>query len=122
VPLHFTAFLPDYRMLDTPPTPVATLKRARDLALGEGLRWVYTGNLSDWSGGNTWCPRCRSLLIERRGYAVTDWQITPEDLCRTCGEPVPGRFAEAPGRWGNRRTPVHLPMAPPTRAVHGSGR
>ena len=108
VPLHFTAFHPDFRLLDRPPTPPATLARARAIARGEGLRHVYTGNVIDAEGGSTWCARCGALLIERTGYRLGNWGLDGAGRCRTCGETLPGHFEAAPGRWGERRLPVRI--------------
>ena len=73
VPLHFTAFHPDYRMTDVAPTPPATLRRARAIALGNGLHHVYTGNVHDVEGGTTFCPGCHEALVRRDWYVVLDW-------------------------------------------------
>ncbi len=108
VPLHFTAFHPDYRMLDRPPTPPATLTRARRIALGNGLRYVYTGNVHDEAGGSTHCAGCGEVVIGRDWYRLTRWQLDPAGRCASCGAPVPGRFEARPGSWGARRRPVRL--------------
>src|SRR4029077_19751794 len=68
VPMHFPAFHPDFKMLDVAPTPPATLSRARDLALANGVRHAYTGNVHDRHGGATTCPKCGTVLIERDWY------------------------------------------------------
>jgi pyruvate formate lyase activating enzyme len=107
VPLHFTAFHPDFKMLDRPPTPPATLTRARAIGLRNGLRYVYTGNVHDESGGTTYCPRCREPLIGRDWYRLTTWALRT-GRCMHCGTDVPGLFEDRPGRWGPRRLPVHL--------------
>ena len=111
VPLHFTAFHPDWKMRDRPPTPPATLTRAREIALRNGLRYVYTGNVHDCGGGSTWCHGCGELLIERDWYELGRWGLTPEGCCAQCGVQVPGVFAPQPGRWGARRMPVRLHRA-----------
>ena len=108
VPLHFSAFHPDWKMTDRPPTPPATLSRARRLAMRNGLRYVYTGNVHDREGGSTWCHRCGALLIERDWYELGRWGLSPDGGCASCGEPLPGVFAAQPGRWGGRRLPVSL--------------
>jgi pyruvate formate lyase activating enzyme len=108
VPLHFTAFHPDWKMLDKPRTPPATLTRARDRALANGLRFVYTGNVHDPQGGSTWCPGCGACLIERDWYQLGTWQLTDSGTCRKCGTQIPGVFAGAPGNWGARRVAVRL--------------
>ncbi len=108
VPLHFSAFHPDFRMLDLPPTPPATLRAARAAALDAGLHFVYTGNVHDPSGETTSCPSCGETLIERDWYAVLTYRVTPDGACPACGTPVPGRFGAAVGRWGRRSLPVHI--------------
>jgi pyruvate formate lyase activating enzyme len=108
VPVHFTAFHPDYKMLDKGPTPPATLTRARRIALANGLRYAYTGNVQDEEGGSTWCHACGELLIGRDGYVLTAWNVTPEGSCTACGTPCAGRFAARPGSWGARRLPIRL--------------
>ena len=108
VPLHFTAFHPDYRMLDVPPTPASTLRRARRIALANGLRYVYTGNVYDPEGQSTYCHGCGRLLIGRDGYLLTDWNLTPDARCRFCQTPCAGVFEPRPGDWGPRRLPVYM--------------
>jgi pyruvate formate lyase activating enzyme len=108
VPWHFTAFHPDWKMRDVPPTPIATLRHARRLALEHGLRYVYTGNVRDAEGGSTWCHGCGKRLIGRSGYDLTAWELSPEGRCSGCGSACAGVFAAAPGRWGSRRLPVRL--------------
>ena len=108
VPLHFTAFHPDYRLLDAPPTPPATLALARRIAMEKGLRYVYTGNVHDDTGQSTWCHHCGQKLIGRDWYVLSDWNLTPECTCNRCGTPCAGVFAAQPGKWGARRQPVRL--------------
>jgi pyruvate formate lyase activating enzyme len=108
VPLHFTAFHPDYKMLDRPPTPPATLTRARRIGLANGLRYVYTGNVRDLEGGSTRCHACGERLIGRDGYELTAWELTEEGACRRCGTSCAGKFEARPGTWGARRQPVRL--------------
>ena len=107
VPWHFTAFHPEYKMLDKPRTPPTTLTRARAIARARGLRYVYTGNVRDLEGNYTWCPGCGRRLIERDGYELGAWQLK-KNCCADCGFEIAGHFAEQPGHWGNRRLPVHL--------------
>jgi pyruvate formate lyase activating enzyme len=108
VPLHFTAFHPDYQMMDHPPTPPETLTRARRIALQNGLRFVYTGNVHDEEGGSTMCPGCGRRVIGRDWYTLTAWALTGDGHCRHCGARVPGVFSGPPGTWGARRQPVRL--------------
>ncbi|HEX9124658.1 MAG TPA: AmmeMemoRadiSam system radical SAM enzyme [Actinomycetota bacterium] len=108
VPMHFTAFHPDFKMLDRPSTPAPTLTRARTIALASGIRYAYTGNVHDVAGQSTSCHACGSLLIERDGYELGAWSLTVDGRCRTCGTPCAGVFGGEPGRWGARRRPVRL--------------
>ena len=108
VPLHFSAFHPDFRMLDTPSTPPETLTRARAIALNNGLHYCYTGNVHDASGGSTYCPSCGQMLIGRDWYVLGDWHLTEEARCDRCGTEIPGVFEASPGDWGARRVPVRL--------------
>jgi len=108
VPLHFTAFHPDYKMRDVPPTPPATLTRARRIALTNGLRFVYTGNVHDPEGGTTYCPGCGQSVIVRDWYVINRYDLTDEGSCRSCGTSVPGVYDGPAGRWGARRVPVSL--------------
>ena len=108
VPLHFTAFHPDYRMRDRPPTPASTLTRARAIGLANGLRYVYTGNVHDPVGQTTWCHACGEQLIGRDGYTINGWNLTEAGDCSNCGEPCAGVFEADPGHWGSRRQPVAI--------------
>ena len=108
VPLHFTAFHPDFNLLDVAPTPTATLRRARRQARAAGLQFVYTGNIHDPEGQTTVCPACDQSLIGRDGYEITAWQLTPAGHCGGCGTPLPGRFEAEAGRWGSRRQRVRV--------------
>ena len=108
VPVHFTAFHPDYKMLDTPPTPSATLTRARETALANGVRHAYTGNVFDAGGQSTYCPGCGTCVIERDWYRLGEYHLTDAGRCESCGAEVAGVFGAAPGTWGARRLPVRL--------------
>ncbi|GAB4108054.1 MAG: AmmeMemoRadiSam system radical SAM enzyme [Phycisphaeraceae bacterium] len=105
VPLHFTAFHPDFKMKDKPPTPHATLIRAREIGLEAGLKFVYVGNVHDPARESTYCPVCGLLLIERDWYQLGRYEVEGGS-CRNCGTPLPGVFEDSPGRWGRRRLPV----------------
>ena len=111
VPLHFTAFHPDWKMRDIPATPPETLTRAREIGRLAGLRYVYTGNVLDREGGSTWCHACTRLLIERVGYELGEWHITADGRCEPCDTPLPGIFEASVGRWGSRRLPVRFAVA-----------
>jgi pyruvate formate lyase activating enzyme len=108
VPLHFTAFHPDFRMLDRPPTPPMTLRHAREIALANGVRYVYVGNVYDQAAESTYCHECGRLLIGRNWYELTEWSLTADGRCPGCATPCPGVFEPSPGRWGRRRQPVRL--------------
>ena len=108
VPMHFTAFHPDWKMLDTPPTPPATLTRARSIAMQNGVRYAYTGNVHDSEGGSTWCHHCGGLLIERDWYEMGRWGLDAHGKCVKCGTALPGVFEAKPGTWGARRLPVRM--------------
>jgi pyruvate formate lyase activating enzyme len=108
VPWHFSAFHPDYRMLGRPPTPPATLARAREIARAHGLRYVYTGNVHDEAGQSTLCPGCGAVAIGRDWYQLTAWNLDGAGRCRSCGTAVPGVYEGRPGTWGARRRPVRL--------------
>jgi pyruvate formate lyase activating enzyme len=108
VPLHFSAFHPDYKMGDTPATPPATLTRARAIALRAGLHHVYTGNVHDTAGGTTRCPGCQRALIERDWYRIETYRLTDDGHCPDCDAAIPGHFAPYTGQFGNRRIPIAI--------------
>ena len=108
VPLHFTAFHPDWKMRDRPATPAATLRRAREIAIGKGLAYVYTGNVHDSRGGSTYCPACGALVIERDWYALGRYRLDQTGRCLQCSNKIAGVFEGPPGNWGAHRLPVTL--------------
>ncbi len=108
VPLHFTAFHPDWKMMDKAHTPAATLSRARRIAVRNGIRYCYTGNVHDEAGGSTYCHQCAAQLVGRDWYVLTAWALNPEGRCAGCGTPCAGVFETQPGRWGAKRVPVRL--------------
>ena len=89
VPVHFTRFHPQYRLQNLPRTPVATLERAREIAMAEGLQFVYLGNVPGHPGNNTWCPRCQSLLIRRIGMSTEENRLK-QGKCPKCQQAIPG--------------------------------
>ena len=108
VPLHFTAFHPDYKMMDIAHTPASTLTRARKIALAEGLRYVYTGNVHDREGGTTFCPGCAKPVIVRDWYEIRDYSLTPDGRCKHCSTRLPGRYDRFERPWGRKRVPVRI--------------
>jgi pyruvate formate lyase activating enzyme len=111
VPLHFSAFHPDWKMLDTPSTPADTLSRARKIALAGGVRYAYVGNVHDPEGDSTYCHNCGAMLIGRDWYELSTWNLTDDGHCRNCGTACAGVFAGPPGKWGRKRQPVRLTAA-----------
>lgn len=109
VPIHFSAFHPDYKMTDIPPTPSATLRRARDIARRAGLRYVYTGNVHDREGDTTSCPSCGEPVIVRDWYEILDTKLGPSGTCAKCTAAIAGRFGDSVQRFGRRR--VRLMMS-----------
>lgn len=107
-PLHFSAFHPAWHMTDRPPTPPATLTRAREIAREAGLRHVFTGNVRDASGGSTYCHGCGKLLVGRDGFRLTEWNLKPGGVCKFCGTVCAGVFEDTPGTWGARCVPVQI--------------
>jgi AmmeMemoRadiSam system radical SAM enzyme len=105
VPLHLTAFHPDYRTTDRPGTSHQTLVTAREIAVEAGLNYVYLGNVDDPERQSTYCPGCGKLLIARRWHDVGAYELEG-NRCRFCGHTVAGHFADKPGHWGTRRMPV----------------
>ena len=111
VPLHFTAFHPDYKMTDLPHTPAATLTRSREIALREGLRYVYTGNVHDRTGGTTFCPGCAKPVVVRDWHEILRYELTPAGACGHCGAQLPGRFDHFDRQWGRRRVPIRVGLS-----------
>ncbi|MFH1263915.1 MAG: AmmeMemoRadiSam system radical SAM enzyme [Pseudomonadota bacterium] len=106
VPLHFSAAHPDYKMTDIAPTSRMTLKRAWEIARKSGLRYVYTGNVHDVTGGTTFCPKCQEPLVERDWYEIGSYKLTPEGACPSCATKIAGRFKTFKGSFGRKRIPV----------------
>ena len=111
VPLHFTAFHPDWKMLDKAPTPPSTVRAAREIARRVGLRYVYTGNIHDPAGQATYCQGCGGVLIGRDWHDLTAWNLDADGRCRNCGTSCPGVFESRPGHWGRRRLPLRMMVA-----------
>lgn len=108
VPLHFSAFHPDWKMREAPGTPIATLARARQIALSAGLRYVYTGNVHDEPGQSTYCHACGARVIGRDWYEITSWALDDEGCCHSCGARCAGVFEQGHGAWGARRLPLEF--------------
>jgi len=108
VPLHFSAFHPDWRMRNVSPTPPETLKIARQIAMNAGINYIYTGNIYDPVGQATYCSECHAVLIGRNGYNMTTWNLSADGRCDQCDTRCHGVFEAAPGRWGSRRMPLRM--------------
>lgn len=108
VPMHFSAFHPDYKMTDIPATPLSTLQRARKIAIKNGIRYAYIGNAHDVAADSTYCHSCGSRLIERDWYVLGQWALDESGCCVTCGAQCAGIFEEGHGTWGAKRQPVRL--------------
>ena len=108
VPMHFTAFHPDFKMRDRPPTPPETLTRARRIALRNGVRYAYTGNVHDREGDSTTCPGCGTTVIERDWYVLGAFRLTDDGRCTGCGTRIAGIFDGPAGDWGPRRAPIRI--------------
>jgi len=108
IPMHFSAFHPDWKMRDIPATPAKTLTRAREIAINNGVRYAYTGNVHDKAGESTYCPKCGERLIGRDWYTLSDWNLVNGGHCRACNETIAGIFEDKPGTWGAHRQPVRL--------------
>jgi pyruvate formate lyase activating enzyme len=111
IPLHFTAFHPDFKMLDVPPTPPETLRMARRIALERGLRYVYTGNVHDPGGGTTECPGCGAGVVVRDWYDIRRYELTDSGRCVHCGHQISGFYDGPVGTWGRRRMPVQVSIS-----------
>jgi len=111
VPLHFSAFHPDFKMPNVPPTPVATLVRAREIALKAGLHHVYTGNVHHIEGDTSFCPDCHAPLIVRDWYLIKNYRLTADGHCPDCGAAVAGHFAAKAGHFGRQRIPLRMSYA-----------
>jgi len=115
VPLHFSAFHPDYKLRDREGTPASTLHRASAIALAAGLHYVYTGNIHDRTGGTTFCPGCGAALIVRDWYAILDYRIAEGGHCPACGTAIAGRFGVFAKPFGPRRIPIAMGTRPASR-------
>ena len=106
VPQHFSAFHPDFKMLDVPRTPPQTLQRARRIAREAGIHHVYTGNVHDIEGDTTSCHACGERLIVRDWYDLLEYRLDAQGRCPGCETTLAGRFDPAPGRFGRQRLRV----------------
>lgn len=109
IPWHVTAFHPDYKMTDPPPTSVKTLLRAAEIGQEAGLKYVYAGNIPGRVGEyeTTYCPQCRSPLVERYSYVIRRYQVTGRGTCPKCDAVIPGIWAQSPE--GVRRGGLGVP-------------
>ena len=108
VPLHFSAFHPDWKMTDKPHTSKTSLQLARKIALKNGIRYAYVGNVHDKMASSTYCHSCGEILIGRDWYQLSDWNLDTKGRCKSCGEACAGVFAAQPGNWGAQRKPVAM--------------
>jgi len=108
VPMHFSAFHPDWKMLDVEATPHKTLTQARDIALSNGVRYAYVGNVHDFAAESTYCHSCGTRLIGRDWYVLSEWRLTEDGHCLKCGEACQGVFDGPRGDWGAKRQPVRM--------------
>lgn len=109
VPCHFTAFHPDFKMMDTPRTPHATLIRAREIAVQAGIRFAYVGNVHDPTHESTYCPGCGKMVIERDWYELGPYHLDEQGCCTFCSQQIPGIFDDTcPGAWGRKRLPIAI--------------
>ena len=106
VPIHFSAFHPDYKMNDIPGTPIETLSQARRIALDAGLQYVYTGNVHNQEGDTTYCPSCNSAVIVRDWYQIQHYRLDQNGRCADCNTPIAGRFEAFSGQFGRKRIPI----------------
>ena len=108
VPMHFTAFHPDWKMRDIPSTGKDSLLLARNIALRNGVNYAYVGNVHDKSADSTYCHNCGELLVGRDWYVLSQWQLDHKGCCKVCGEKCAGRFEAEPGAWGAKRMSVQI--------------
>ncbi len=108
MPMHFSAFHPDFKMMDIPSTPSSTLTMARNIAMKAGIRYAYVGNVHNKDADSTWCHQCGELLIERDWYELGKWNLDAKGCCKSCGTKVAGVFEAMPGNWGAKRLPVRM--------------
>ena len=108
VPLHFSAFHPDWKMRDKPRTSLQTLQRARSIAIMNGLKYVYTGNVHDREGDTTYCYECGAELIIRDWYKIKAWMFQDRGKCPECNAACAGIFDSEHGVWGAKRMPIQL--------------
>ena len=108
VPSHFSAFHPDFKMLDKGRTPLSTLQRARAIALSHGLNYVYVGNVHDLEGDSTYCPNCHQRVIERDWYQLGEYQVTDDGLCAYCRHSIVGKFSRQKKCFGRKRVPIRI--------------
>ena len=108
IPIHFSAFHPDFKMTDKPRTPPETLLRAREITIKQGLHYVYVGNVHDVKGASTYCPHCHQRVIERDWYQLGDYQLSADGKCLHCGGDIDGRFTSSKKRFGRQRIPIRI--------------
>ena len=108
VPIHFSAFHPDFKMLNSPPTPIRTIQHAREIALKNGLHYAYVGNVYDEKGDSTYCPQCQKKVLARNWYQLGERHLSDDGKCAYCGYQLAGRFASLNNSFGRKRIPVSI--------------
>ncbi len=108
IPLHFSAFHPDYKLMNRPATSHHSLLKAKQIASENGIEYIYLGNVQDSDNASTYCSQCHKKLIGRQHYQLTDWQIDNKGNCVSCGKIIPGKFETTPGNWGNRYERIRI--------------
>jgi len=108
VPIHFTAFHPAWKMMNLPSTPLETLVRARNIAIKNGVRYAYTGNIHNIEGDSTYCHQCHKCIIKRDWYEIVDYQLTHDGKCKFCNTQCSGVFEGPPGTWGQKQQPINI--------------
>ncbi len=118
VPMHFTAFHPDFKMRDKPPTPPETISRARAIAMNAGIKYAYVGNVLNLAEQSTYCPGCGEMLIERDHYTLGRFRIV-DGKCQSCGTEIAGVFEPERGNWGRKRLPISISSEKENRGTNG---
>jgi pyruvate formate lyase activating enzyme len=89
VPIHFTRFHPEYKLLNLPPTPISTLEHAREIAMSKGIHYAFVGNVPGHESNSTYCPKCKKVVVKRTGMFTTEIHLN-NGKCEYCGHTIPG--------------------------------